>query len=69
MVMLKSKDSLDKIKQFYETTLKEQGWENESSMNMGQNAVLANKKENRTLNVSIISGDETIIQLMIAEEK
>ena len=44
MVTLKSKDPLDKIKQYYETTLKEQGWENESSMNMGQNAVLANKK-------------------------
>jgi hypothetical protein len=69
MVMLKTSDSLEKVKEFYEKALKEQGWDNENSVNMGQNMMLANKKDNRQLTVQIMSGDETVIQIVLTEEK
>jgi len=69
MVMLKSADSMKQVKEFYEKTLKEQGWENESSFNTPQGATMANKKDKRTLAVTINSGNETVIQLIVTQEK
>ncbi len=67
-IMLKSADSTEKIKQYYEKTLKEQGWDIENAMNMEQVTMLHSKKENRTLTVSITSGNETTVQLMVSQD-
>jgi hypothetical protein len=70
MVMLKSNESPEKIKQYYEKATKEQGWEeNENTVAMGNITILGYKKDNRTLTVTINTDKETIIQLMVAEEK
>jgi hypothetical protein len=69
MVMLKTKDSLKQVKEFYQNKLKEQGWEQETSFNTRQGATLANTKGDRTLAVTISSGEETIIQLIAMPEK
>jgi hypothetical protein len=69
MVVLKTGDSSEKVKEFYDKSLKEQGWESEESFNMGQNSTTNYKKDNRKLIVQIISGEETTIQLIISQEK
>jgi len=70
MVMLKTNESAEKIKQYYEKANKEQGWEeNENTVAMDKIAILGYKKDNRTLTVTISTDKETMIQLMVAEEK
>ena len=70
MVMLKTNESAEKIKQYYEKANKEQGWEeNENTVAMGKITILGYKKDSRTLTVTISTDKETIIQLMVAEEK
>jgi hypothetical protein len=69
MVMPKTGNSADKVKEFHDGKLKEQGWENESAVQMPQGASLSDKKAGRPLSVNILSGDETTIQLFIGQEK
>jgi hypothetical protein len=70
MVMLKTNEPPETIKQYYEKASKEQGWEeNENTVAMGQITILGYKKDNRTLTVTINADKETLIQLMVAEEK
>lgn len=69
LVMIKSGDATDKIKEFYENSLKDQGWVNETSMESPQGSTLIYKKDDRTLSVIIATGDETMIHLTISKEK
>jgi hypothetical protein len=69
MVMIKTNDSEEKIKDFYEKTLKEQGWESKAIMKMPQGTSMVNEKDGRTLSVTIATGDETMIHLTVTLEK
>ena len=69
MVMLETNDSLEQVKEFYEDKLKLEGWETETSLNLPQNTTLANKKDARTLTLTISAGDKTMIQLLVTQEK
>jgi hypothetical protein len=69
MVMLKTGDSMQQAKEFYVKKLEEQGWKTENTLDMSQNTTLINKKENRTLTVTISSDKETIVQLVVLQEK
>jgi hypothetical protein len=70
LLMLKSTESPEKIKQYYEKETKQQGWEeNENTVAMDKITILGFKKGDRTLTVTINTDKETIIQLMVAEEK
>ncbi len=68
MIVLKTKDSLIQVKEFYGSKLKEQGWESKSSYNTPRNTILAYRKDDRTLAVTINSGDETTIQLITTKD-
>jgi hypothetical protein len=69
MVMIKTGDTADKIKEFYEKSLIDQGWKNETSMESTQGATLIYKKEDRTLSVVIATGDDTMIHLTVTPDK
>jgi hypothetical protein len=69
MVMFKTNDSTDKVKEFYEGKLKEQGWEQQASMNTPQGVTIVNKKGERELSVNILGGDQTTIHMIISEKK
>jgi hypothetical protein len=70
MVMLKCNESPEKIKKYYEKENKEQGWEeNQNTVVMDKITLLGYKKDGRTLTVTINADKETMIQLMIAEDK
>jgi hypothetical protein len=68
-VMLETADAADKVVEFYEKNLKDQGWEAESALKSAQNTTLIAKKEKRTLAVNIISAEKVMIQLMVRQEK
>jgi|SRR3989304_4939039 len=67
--MFKTNDSTEKVKEFYEGQLKEQGWEQQGSMNTPQGITIVNKKGDRELSVTISGADQTVIQLFVSEEK
>jgi hypothetical protein len=69
MLTLQTADPLEKVDEFYVKQLKDQGWTTESSVKLPQGANYGNKKEKRTLNVSINHGDQTMVVLIVAEEK
>jgi hypothetical protein len=68
-VMLETADAADKVVEFYEKNLKDQGWEAESAIKSAQNTTLIAKKEKRTLAVNIISAEKVMIQLVVRQEK
>jgi hypothetical protein len=61
MVMLTSGDDVQKIAGFYEAKLKENGWEIETSANIGEGSMFAAKKEKRHLSVGINPGQITLV--------
>jgi hypothetical protein len=69
MLTLQTANPVEKVDQFYVKQLKDQGWTTESTVKFPQGTNYGNKKETRTLNVSINGGDQTMIMLMVGEEK
>jgi hypothetical protein len=69
MVTLQTPDEVDKVAEFYEKNLKDQGWTTENTVKMGEGSHFANKKEKRSLNVSISGSDKTMIVLIVGQEK
>jgi hypothetical protein len=50
--------------------LKEQGWEIEATMNMGETMMTSAKKGDRKCTVNVFkSGQETMVQIVVAQEK
>jgi hypothetical protein len=69
MVTLQTTDPVEKVDEFYAKQLKDQGWTIENTIKTAESTNYANKKEKRTLNVSINGGGNTMIILMVGEEK
>jgi len=54
---------------FYNDALKSQGWEIETTMNMGGTAMVSAKKSGRQCNVvASKDGDGTLVQVMVSQE-
>jgi hypothetical protein len=69
-VMLETTDPSDKVVEYYDKNLKEQGWEQESKFNMQNTVSISSKKEKRRLAVNIMGADnKTTIQLVLVNEK
>jgi hypothetical protein len=69
MITLQTADSAEKVDEFYAKELKSQGWTTESTVKLPQGTTYINKKEKRTLNISINGGDKTMIVLIVGQEK
>jgi hypothetical protein len=69
MLTLQTTDAAEKVDAFYVKNLKDQGWNSETSMKTPQGTNYGNKKEKRSLNVSINGGDKTMIMLILEQEK
>jgi hypothetical protein len=70
MVHLAVTASMADCAKYYQEQLKEQGWEIETTMNVGDATMTSAKKEKRKCVVNVIKSDkETMIQIMIEEEK
>lgn len=69
MITLQTADSAEKVDEYYAKELKGQGWTTESTFKLPQGTTYANKKEKRSLNVSINGGDKTMIVLIVGQEK
>lgn len=55
---------------YYQDQLKEQGWEIESTMNMGEGSMVAAKKGNRKCSAVILKQDKgTMVQLAVTQEE
>jgi hypothetical protein len=53
----------------YESKLKEQGWQVENTMNLGDSSVVQAKKDSRSCSVMVLKDDAgTMVQLTVAEE-
>jgi hypothetical protein len=72
MLVLTSKDDKKKVAETYKSTLKSQGWEEATAMDMGDVTTMEYKKEKekRTLVISIAKSDnQTQITLNVETEK
>ncbi|MHB1034901.1 MAG: hypothetical protein ACYC35_12055 [Pirellulales bacterium] len=69
-VSLQTGDSTQKAVTFYQSKLKENGWDIENTMNMQQGNMLAAKKADSRLTVMIMAQDDkTMISLTLTKEK
>jgi len=54
---------------FYQDQLKDQGWEIQSTMNMGEGSMLSAKKADRQCTALVLKQDkQTVVQLTVAQE-
>ena len=54
---------------FYQDQLKDQGWEIQSTMNMGEGSMLSAKKAGRQCSALVLKQDkETVVQITVAQE-
>ena len=61
--------SIADVAKDYQDKLKEQGWEIETTMNMGESSMVHAKKDNRKCVVMVMKGDDgTMVQLTVSEE-
>lgn len=64
-----SKDNTEKILSKYRSEMPAQGWEEEASLNMEKQAMIAYKKDTRTATIIISTDDKTIqINLTVMDE-
>ena len=70
MVHLNVSASVAEVLKYYQDQLKEQGWEIESTMNMGEGSMIAAKKADRKCSAMVFKQDSgSIVQLTVTEEK
>jgi hypothetical protein len=70
MVHLNVSDSVAEVLKYYQDQLKEQGWEIESSMNMGEGSMIAAKKADRKCTAMVMKQDKgSMVQLTVTQEK
>jgi hypothetical protein len=68
-LVFQTKDDPSKVSEVYLAEMEEKGWSKEMSMDMGGQKMLAFKKDERGVNVSIASHEEmTQISLTVAKE-
>jgi hypothetical protein len=67
MVTLQTGDTTGEVEEFYEKNLKDQGWEIENSLKMGEGTQYACKKEKRHLSASVSGSEKTMIVLVVQE--
>jgi len=69
-VQLQTKDSRDKVIGAYKSKMTAEGWKEEVSMNTADQSMGSYKKDNKTVNVIVMTDNgKTVINLSIAEEK
>jgi hypothetical protein len=67
MVKLQTNDTTGEVEEFYEKNLKDQGWDVEDSVKMGEGTHYVCKKEKRNLSVSVSGSDKTLVVLVVQE--
>ncbi len=67
-VTLKTGDPQEKVRAYYETQLKANGWEVQATMNTADGAMLQTQKENRSVNVVIGRDEATTIHLTVTQQ-
>ena len=62
------KASVTDVLKFYQDQLKDQGWEIQSTMNMGEGTMLSAKKADRQCTALVVKQDkETVVQLSVGQ--
>lgn len=70
VVIMSAAAPVAEVVSYYQQSLKAQGWNTESSMNMGEGAMLTLKKEGRSLMLTVSKdGKDTNIQLALPNHK
>lgn len=70
MVHLNVSASVTEVLKYYQDQLKEQGWEIESTMNMGEGSMIAAKKADRKCSAMVLKQDQgSMVQLTVTQEK
>ena len=69
MVSMVSPASVADILKYYQEQLKDQGWEIQSTMNIGEGSMISAKKANRQCSAMVLKQDkDTMIQLTVMQE-
>ena len=68
MVHMNVPASVADVLKYYQEQLKDQGWEIQSTMNMGEGSMISAKKVNRQCTALVIKQDkETVVQLSVGQ--
>lgn len=70
-VMLSTTDATDKVAETYKAEMKKSGWEEKTSMQMPEMTMLQYAKDQRTVTVQVMTGDDkgTKVVLTVTKEK
>jgi len=69
MVHLNVSDAVADVLKYYQDELKNQGWEIQSTMNMGEGSMLTSKKGDRECSAVVLKQDKgTMIQLTVTQK-
>jgi hypothetical protein len=69
MITLQTPVEAEKVEEFYAKELKDKGWTTETTVALPQGKTFVNKIGKRTLSVSVNKGDNTMIMMVVGEEK
>ncbi len=68
VVHMNVKAPVTDVLKFYQDQLKDQGWEIQSTMNMGEGSMISAKKANRQCTALVVKQDkETVVQLSVGQ--